>query len=257
MRLLLWVLVGTFVAISAARATDIAQYAQTCGHPIEGRNITGITRLDASRCADDCFRATLTCNNGRKFTVATRYNPGDPAWLGKLTDMYPLPQLLVYGAIAFLVFIAWMGTPLSRSGNLTYLGLVGLGMYFWPATTSSVGAPFAFTAMALGFSVFGFPIFLALNLAALMRGWDYAFVKHPAEPIIEPALRARKPVDTNALADELEAGARDPGAHAAYHWENQAEKARALTHKLDAARAEMAAAERALDDARRRSEQRP
>jgi hypothetical protein len=251
MRLSICIALAFAALLSAARAADLSRY---CGQPIDNRQINITRNLDPRVCSDNCFQFVLTCRDGRKFNLTSRFNPYDPDWLHGLTLIYPFPQMIVFAAIAFLVFVAWMGTPLSLAANLTYLGIAGLAMFFWPAIATGAGAGADFTGMAIVFALFGLPIFLVLNLKALMRGWNYLFVQHSAEPIIAPALSAGRSIDTNALADELEAGARAPGAHAAYHWENQAEKARALAHKLEAARAEMAAAERALEAAKARRE---
>jgi hypothetical protein len=85
----------------------------------------------------------------------------------------------------------------------------------------------------------------------------WLFVKHPTEPVILPALRGEKPM--------LSAGASDVGAKPAYHYQNQAEKARAVKEKLDAdteiaeatikrerARAALLDAEYEVEEAKRR-----
>lgn len=123
-------------------------------------------------------------------------------------------------------------------------------------------APGFFQAMGSVFLV----AFLAVRFPSFLRGWNYLFVAHPAAPIVNPALRG-KSVDVEGLANVLVEGAQDSGDEATYHYQHQAEKARALAEKLNAdsaiaearaererRRAELAEAERFLKETRRRSE---
>ena len=257
-------MIGRFVTLMAlvacmiapARAEDLSRY---CGHPVDSRNIVRIGKpLDPSTCSANCFRFVLTCNNGRKFTLASRYNPTDPDWLHSLTSAWPLPQAIVFALVGFLTFVMSKGHARKPGLNYTYLGIVGITGWFWPAASTSNPYSFSATMVMVGstFVIIGFPVFIVLNLPALMRGWNYMFVKHPAEPIVAPALQSGTAIDTRALARTLGAGARASETHPAYHYENQAEKARALRDKLDSARAEVSAAERALEEAKRRAEHR-
>lgn len=64
---------------------------------------------------------------------------------------------------------------------------------------------------------------------------DDALVKHPAEPIVSPALREGRELDTAALHDALMPRQSDLTlSKPLYHYEHQTEKARALTAKLNA-----------------------
>jgi hypothetical protein len=262
-----FMLVAGALVMTAARADDLSRY---CGHEISSRNIALVGRpLDPSTCSANCFHFVLTCTNGHKFNLASRYNPYDPDWFNWFTQVYPFPQLLVFGLIAFAAFVMASGKPRKPVLNAVYLGIVALAMFFWPSmATSGLQSPAGgLTSLAVTFAFFGLPVFLLLNLPALMRGWNYLFVKHSVAPIVTPALQAGAPIDAQAVAQALSAGAYDTGAHPAYYYENQAKKARVITANLEAdaaaadalrrreeARAELAEAERILAQARQRGE---
>jgi hypothetical protein len=255
-RFLTLVIVLAAYLITPASAADLSQY---CGHAIESRNITLIGKpLDSSTCTANCFRFTLTCNNGRRFSLSSRYTPYDPDWLHWFTEMYPIPQLIFLAVVAFGAFVMSQGHARQPLLNLAYVGLVAIAMFFWPAmaTHGPYSAEADFETMGSGFAILGLPVFLLLNLPALMRGWNYLFVQHPAEPIVGPALRTGSSIDTKRLATTLREGAYDMSRHPQYHYENQAAKALAMRDKIEAARAEVAAAERALEEAKRRAEYR-
>ena len=165
---------------------------------------------------------------------------------------------MVFACVLFLAFVMWHGKHISSSANLSYLAIVGTAMFFWPATSTNapLSAGADLTSMMIALAVIGFPVFLVLNIKALARGWNYLFTKHSAEPIVTPGLKSGSSIDTRMLARTLAAGGRDPESHPAYHYENQAEKARALRDRIDDARTEVVAAERALEEARRRAEHR-
>ncbi len=265
MRTALLILTLVISAAAPARSDDLSRY---CGHPVTSRNIVLLGQpLDARTCTANCFRFILTCNNGRKFNLASRYTPYDPDWVNWFTEVYPFPQLLVFGLVAFLAFVMYQGKAAKPALNAVYFGIVGLTMFFWPSGATqgphAVGADL--TMMGSAFAVIGFPVFVVLNIKALMRGWNYLFVPHPAAPIVETALQGGRAIDTQRLAKTLQAGARDEEAYPVYHYENQAEKARALKDKINVdaataaamarreeARAEFEAAERALAEAKRR-----
>lgn len=261
---LLLVVLITATIVSPARSEDLSRY---CGHPVASHNIT-LTRepLDPSTCTTNCFQFVLTCANGRKFLLTSRYNPYEPDAMHWLAIAYPLPQLVIFGIVAFLAFLMWKGRALKPGLNYTYLGIVALAAYFWPLISTSTGISRDFVMMASAFAVLGFPFFVVLNLPPLMRGWDYVFVKHPVQPLVETAIGDGTSIDTRGVAKTLKAGAYDRGAHPAYHYENQAEKARAIRDALEKdaaaadalrrreeARAELAEAERQVEEAKRRA----
>jgi hypothetical protein len=268
-RLIVCALIGGALLVTSAWAEDLSRF---CGHEISSRNIRLVGRpLDPSTCSSNCFRFVLTCSDGRKFDLASRYTPYDPDWLNWLTEVYPFPQLVFFGPIAFAAFVMSSGKPRKPVLNVAYLGILALAMFFWPAiaTGGPNSAAGDFTSMAAVIAVLGLPVFLLLNLPALMRGWNYLFVKHSVAPIVTPALRAGAPIDTKAVARTLAAGAYEKGAHPAYHYENQAEKAREIKAQLEAdaaaadavrrreeARAELAEAERLFAQAKQRGEYR-
>jgi hypothetical protein len=267
--LIVCALIAGALCIASARAEDLSRF---CGHEISSRYIRLVGRpLDPSTCSTNCFRFVLTCTDGRKFDLGSRYSPYDPDWLNWFTEVYPFPQLVFFGLIAFAAFVMSSGKPRKPVLNAVYFGIVALAMFFWPAiATGGPNSPEGdLTSMAAVIAVLGLPVFLLLNLPALMRGWNYLFVKHSVAPIITPALKAGAPIDTKAVAQRLSAGAYDTGAHPAYHYENQAAKARAIKAKLEAdaaaadavrrreeARAELVEAERQLAQARQRGERR-
>lgn len=63
---------------------------------------------------------------------------------------------------------------------------------------------------------------------------DYLLVQHPAEPIVNSALRRGKELDTIALQDALTPTISELAlGKPLYHYKNQTKKARALKEKLD------------------------
>jgi lipoprotein signal peptidase len=204
--------------MTPAWAVDLSQY---CGHAVESRNIALVGKpLDVNTCSANCFRFTVTCNNGRQYSLTSRYTPYNPDWFNWLTQVYPLPQGLVFAGVLFLAFVMWNGKQVSSTANLSYLAIVGGAMFFWPATSTNVPlSPAAdLTSMMIALAVIGFPVFLVLNIKALARGWNYLFTKHSAEPIVTPGLKSGSSIDTRTLARTLAAGARDPERHPAYHY---------------------------------------
>ena len=104
--------------------------------------------------------------------------------------------------------------------------------------------------------------------AKSVASWaDHTFVKHPAEPIIKPVLREGKELDARALRSALMPTPSDLNlTRPTYHYENQANKARAMTDKLnenarlaeaavrlERKRAELRDAQADFEDAKRKS----
>lgn len=84
-------------------------------------------------------------------------------------------------------------------------------------------------------------LFVLVYGQSLLGAYYYLFVRHPAEPIVTPALTSGAAINHNALADELEKAMASAGGKGAIYNEDQALKAKALRDKLDAD-AELAAA---------------
>jgi hypothetical protein len=135
-----------------------------------------------------------------------------------------------------------------------------------------LGVLFCITILFSVFPLLGHIFDVVLGLAAMggvglvviilfgegARWADDIFVQHPAEPIVEAALRKGRKLDTSALRDALTPALEDLDLdRPAYHYQHQTRKARALTEKLreDARLAEAAVrrerARAALQDAER------
>jgi hypothetical protein len=160
----------------------------------------------------------------------------------------------MFAAIAFMAFLMLNGRTTRRGTIVTYTGMAAIAALFCPESYRPATGPEVFGQLASIFTIMGFPFFLFFNIPALASGWNYVFEPHPAEPIVGPAVEQGRPLDATRLANTLVAEALSPTSHPTYHWENQADKARTMSAKLDAARAEVAAADRALQEARRRAE---
>lgn len=229
---------------------------------------------DVASCTAGCFRYRLTCENNASYTLTARYFPyaddRDIFWL----KSGGLLKLLIFAVIAFYGVVATFGTrdseerAIAAIGNAVCIVLIGFNLWMWGAIAlGSEGAQLfdVFVDPLVTFIVF--PVFIVARVGAFRRGWDYFFVRHPAESLISPAVNVQASVDTTSLAREPAGGATDPGEAAVYHYEHQAARARDLKDEIDAKataiearaqrelrRAELAEAKRHLEEAQRRSE---
>jgi hypothetical protein len=72
-------------------------------------------------------------------------------------------------------------------------------------------------------------------LPRFLVGRDWYTREHPAEKVVAPAVKAKRAIDINQLADALTPDVRDLELHSpSYRFRHDAEKARALKEKLDA-----------------------
>jgi hypothetical protein len=230
---------------------------------------------NAATCTANCYSYTLVCADGAKFPVSSRYPP-------HATDtevfMYEngagavITKLAIFGGLAFYSAVAFFGTKREREiaiyAHGGFVALIALTLYLWGTGAVeeyhwSLGRPLDYILGSVTAWIV-LPLFVVLNVMSFVRGWNYLFVAHPAAPIVRPATRGQA-ADVEGLADVLVEGAEDAGEHATFHYEHQTEKARALARKLneDSAvaearieralrRAELAEAEQALAEARKR-----
>ncbi len=233
--------------------------------------------LNAETCSANCYSYTLVCGDGVKFPVVSRY----PARASETEVFFyenslaaVITKLLLFSAVAFFAFVATFGSTRPRERvryeNGAVVALVGLTLYLWGTGPIeeyhySLGRFVDYTVGSVTAWVV-VPGFVILNLMSFVRGWNYVFVAHPATPIVKPAVQGQA-ADVERLANILVEGAHDAVGRPTYHYEHQAEKARALAQKLnhDSAvaeakaererrRAELAEAEQALAKARQRQE---
>jgi hypothetical protein len=116
-------------------------------------------------------------------------------------------------------------------GLMIFMG-IGLLIYEYWAVVQAI----------LGLFFIGFFVWLLVligwavgSCASKVGSWaDDRFVKHPAEPIVEPVLQEGKELNVVALREVLTPKAADLDlTRPLYHYENQAKKAQALTKKLN------------------------
>jgi hypothetical protein len=157
----------------------------------------------------------------------------------------------------------WFEQTLNNGNPLVML-FIGLPLTLLVIAAGLAGmiAGFVGAAKGIGRLLYYLPGFF-MGLPIVLH---WLFVKHPTEPVILPALRGKKPIDTESVARALSSGASDVGTKPTYHYENQAEKARAVKEKLDAdteiaeatikrerARAALLDAEYEVEEAKRRT----
>jgi hypothetical protein len=228
-------------------------------------------------CTTDCYGYQLICGDGTKTPLTSQYPPG----VSELTIFFHeneglgfLVKLLMFAPVGFFAFVSTYGSKESFDRfalqNAIIAGLFGVTLLVWGAGDMgegewSLARPLDYiVGSVMTFAVV--PVFLIVSVPAFLRGWNYLFVAHPAAPLVRPAVRGQS-VNVEGLADVLAEGAHDSGDAATYHYQHQAEKARALAAQLntDSAiaearaererrRAELAEAERFLKETRRRSE---
>jgi hypothetical protein len=232
---------------------------------------------DIATCTQNCFQYGLSCRDGKQFLLTARYPPAVSdltIFFHENTGLGFLVKVLVFAPVGFFAFASTFGSKESRERialqNAAIAGLFGVSLLVWGAYgmqegENSLARPLdLLVGSVMTFAVV--PIFFIVSLPSFMRGWNYLFVAHPAARIVAPATRG-KSVDVQGLANVLVEGAQDSGDEATYHYQHQAEKARALAEKLNAdsaiaearaergrRRAELAEAERFLKEMRRRSE---
>jgi hypothetical protein len=235
-----------------------------------------ITRNPAT-CTANCYGYQLICRDGTKTALTSQYPPG----VSELTIFFReygglgfLVKLLMFAPVAFFAFVSTYGSKDSFDRmalqNGIIAGLFGVTLLVWGAGDMgegewSLARPLDYiVGSVMTFAVV--PLFLIVSIPAFLRGWNFLFVAHPAAPLVRPAMRGQS-VNVEGLAGVLAEGAHDSGDAATYHYQHQAEKARALAAQLntDSAiaearaererrRAELAEAERFLEEMRRRSE---
>jgi len=117
------------------------------------------------------------------------------------------------------------GLPLRVSGNVErYLMF---GPRFNADYTQGVGVFFELSGIITGIIVFMFG-------QRMLRGFYWIFVKHPATDIVGSAVGGETRIDGQSLSRSLWVSPRELFAwRPRWYWEQQAQKARALTEKLD------------------------
>jgi hypothetical protein len=84
-------------------------------------------------------------------------------------------------------------------------------------------------------SLLPFLILFVFYVPRFIAGWDWLSRKHPAEPVVAPALRTGSAINAHKLADVLTPDPRDLDLRKpAFRHKHDAEKAKALKEKLDA-----------------------
>jgi hypothetical protein len=236
---------------------------------------TGRIVADAATCTMDCFSYTLACRDGQQLTLTARYRPeaSDNDIFFHESSASGTVKLLIFALLAFFAFVAIFGAKVDRQRaivqNAAVLGIAGFTLWMWGVAATLDGfsqSEFFDVVIAPLVKYLIIPLFVIVSIPSFARGWNYLFVAHPAAPIVGRGMRG-KSIDVEGLAGTLADGAHDSGVEATYHYEHQAEKARALAEKLNAdaaaaearaererRRAELAEANRLLEDARRRSE---
>lgn len=154
--------------------------------------------------------------------------------------------------------------PQASGHLLPFSGSAAKTFFAGPPAPTDFSQPMdVYQGIAIGTLV----LWLFVSFKRLYMGCHYLLVSHPASPIVLPALRSGKSVDTKSLGQTLREGAADPGSRSTVYYENQAAKAHVLKEKLDAdaeiaeaiirrerARAALVDAEREVREAKRRAE---
>ena len=254
-----------------ASAADQNWDAQTCaphGGFANYINYGWQVRVEGCRqwcpqCVQYCYIRQIGCRNGQTFNIYSQVRPyrpdaeqsaelsqiqaqerhdttqfaASPAW----ENLSPIPQFLILGLSIALTFVAWRGigdddwrmAPLSMFN--IYLA-VSLLFFNTTAKGSSQIAYWLDTTLFFHSWLFfgAFVGFVAVGVQPFIQGWDYLFVKHPAEPVIEQALSTGAAVDHQALSSALTPNpAEFDDPLPVWHYKHQAEKARALIAKLE------------------------
>jgi hypothetical protein len=257
--LFLTMLVALVPATSSALISVDQAAAEQCGD--SRRHVFAVTSgptpaevQRAASCGDDCFRYELRCSSGKNFQGGvSRYNPNAVILAYYFAAYSPFfgPAFLTLIAAYFLLI--WLGdlkrfpedqrasTSLDAAVLLVAIALFqgsGIGaLYRNPESLTGdngSAAPLFATWGLLFFCAFKSPSVIA-GIPALAEWWHYLFVKHPAEPVVLPALQARSGIDKDAFLESLSLHAKElekppPVAASA----NQAARAQALADKLKA-----------------------
>jgi len=156
----------------------------------------------------------------------------------------------------------WFEQTLNNANPLVMLFFaIPLALFVIAAGLAGMIGGFVGAAVGIGRVLYYLPGFF-MGLPIILH---WMFVKHPAEPVVAPALRKGSAIDVdklaNALTPDITKIAKPPPA---YQSENQAERARALKQKLrddaevaeaterrERARAALIRAEREVEEAKR------
>ena len=216
------------------------------------------------QCVQYCYIHQILCRNGQMVNIYSQLTPyrsdaeqsaelsqiqaqerhddaqfgAAPAW----ENLSPIPQFLILGLSIALTMVAWRGLG-DNDWRMAPLGIFNLylpvSLLFFNATAKGSSGFAYWLDTTLFFHSWLFLLALiaviAVGAEPFMKGWDYYFIKHPAESVIEQALSTGEGTDYDALAAALTtnlAEFNDPPS--AWHSRNQAEKAAALKEKLDA-----------------------
>ena len=147
-------------------------------------------------------------------------------------------HLLMLFLVLGITFVSWHGYKPHEDERTALKWDAGFAIWFLflllaagPSDPRSgpsgfVGAGFLVIALAL-----------AINARRLFLGWEYLFVKHPAEHAVSSALRSGEPIDGSAISGVVSADEPEdvlfPSLHARFN-ARRAERARALRDKLNA-----------------------
>jgi hypothetical protein len=218
------------------------------------------------QCVQYCYKRIIICRNGQEVSVLSQVKPYRPddeqavEWsniqaaerntqqrFASAKEVWrplsPYAELGIFGCFILISTLAWFG----REKNGTHLNDWGLNIplnayfAFSLLTFNTALDSNALVQMADQYVLFHSWLFIVavlaffgINAMSLARGWDYLFVKHPAEPIVNEAVSSGTAIDNHALTAALTlnpAEIHDPMP--AWHYEHQAEKARKLAEKLD------------------------
>lgn len=169
------------------------------------------------------------------------HDNGHFASTAKWQALSPWPQFLILGLSIALTVVAWrgLGDVDWRMATLSVFNpYLAVSLLFFNTTAKGSFGLWYFLDSWLFFHSWLFLLALIGVIAAgvepFMKGWDYYFVKHPAEPLINQALSSGTAIDNHALASALTTSAEEiNNPLPAWHYEHQAEKARKLKEKLD------------------------
>jgi hypothetical protein len=222
-----------------------AEFAALCRAPDYSVAITWVAT--DSKCWE-CYRYELTCTDGATHLLKSGYSPFSTVLDGILYQHNMVIVWLALLAVASVAGIAWAA---DRSGpHLKYgLGFLAYVILIFPQFAYAASLPgrgwypigellFSLTLLVV------LPLFVWLFAKPFLKGFDYLFVPHPAEQVVERALASGEPVDaaalSAALAPDLSQITAPPPV---FRSENQAARARALQDKL---KADQAVAEEAI-----------
>ena len=236
-------------------------------------------------CIGFCYARQIACRNGQNFIVWSQLRPYESdAWKSaewsaiqeheqrenaKLSsaaawaNSSPIPQFLLLGLSIALTFVAWRGLSdddWRMAPLVLFNAYLAVSLLFFNTTEKgSYWIVHQLDTMVFFHSWLFFAAFVgfvAVAVQPFIQGWDYLFVKHPAEPVVEQALSSGEAIDHQALSAALATNpAEFDQLQPKWHYKHQAEKARALIGKLEEdARLAEAAIERERARATQKSE---